>query len=553
MAEPDIAIIETDELLVRLERDIHATYAQAQEEMDKKLAKFMADFERKNKAKLALVSSGKMSQADYDKWLKGQAFQKQWYQAMVQTLSDDMVKTDQKAMSIVRGFTPEAYAINHNFAAYECESGAGLDANFTLYNRQTVERIMKDYPELLPTPKPDVVSDLAWHNKKVGNAVMQGILQGEGIPQIAKRLADVTGMDNRAAVRNARTAMTGAQNAGRIDTYKQAQDIGIDLQMEWNASLDSRTRDSHRILDGERRDIDKPFSNRCRYPADPQGPSHEIYNCRCYLRAVVDGVDDSARQRLSRLPEGITYEEWKAGKKFEEPVGKRSETYKMFNANDTGKHEFVSDVGKRCDQDVVTRVEIKKNASAMTSLEICEKLCGGDLTHGSCASLSLAYAGNVAGYDVLDFRGGASERFFSRTSNLNAIAKLDNVDGMVVSDFNDFTTAHTLLDAADKSKQYCFGVGRHMAIIRYNNDADNWEYLEMQSAYNNGFFELNDRTLRYRFGCQRSHSSYGTKYKVSGELIEVESLGNNRDFIEMLNYINTEPDKQLKGAKGSVK
>lgn len=408
MAEPDIAIIETDELLVRLERDIHATYAQAQEEMDKKLAKFMADFERKNKSKLALVSSGKMSQEDYDKWLKGQAFQKQWYQAMVQTLSDDMVKTDQKAMSIVRGFTPEAYAINHNFAAYECESGAGLDANFTLYNRQTVERIMKDYPELLPTPKPDVVSDLAWHNKKVGNAVMQGVLQGEGIPQIAKRLADVTGMDNRAAVRNARTAMTGAQNAGRIDTYKQAQDIGIELQMEWNASLDSRTRDSHRVLDGERRDIDKPFSNRCRYPADPQGPSHEIYNCRCYLRAVVKGSDQSARQRLGRIPEGITYEEWKAGKKFAEPEGKRSETYRVIDVaapKEEKERATIAESGamkgvKLLDQNQTVQSVVKEvNKNYGTSREY----------NDNCANCVVAAEARYRGYDVI-----ARERDYSR-------------------------------------------------------------------------------------------------------------------------------------------
>ena len=82
-------------------------------------------------------------------------------------------------------------------------------------------------------------------------------------------------------------------------------------------ALDIRTRHSHRQLDGERREVGGTFSNGCRYPGDPQAPYAEVCNCRCTLVAAVDGIDQSKADRFSRLPEGMTYEEWKGEKKAE--------------------------------------------------------------------------------------------------------------------------------------------------------------------------------------------------------------------------------------------
>lgn len=88
-------------------------------------------------------------------------------------------------------------------------------------------------------------------------------------------------MNMSASMRYARTMTTAAQNAGRMDSYKKAQDMGIDLERNWMATLDGRTRDSHRAIDGEHRPIGKAFSNGCRYPGDPEGEPGEVYNCRC--------------------------------------------------------------------------------------------------------------------------------------------------------------------------------------------------------------------------------------------------------------------------------
>ena len=83
---------------------------------------------------------------------------------------------------------------------------------------------------------------MAWNRRLIANQITQGVLLGESIPKIAKRMQDVTGSNRAAAVRLARTSTTAAENAGRVDSYKRAKGLGIKVQQEWVATLDLRTR-----------------------------------------------------------------------------------------------------------------------------------------------------------------------------------------------------------------------------------------------------------------------------------------------------------------------
>ena len=107
---------------------------------------------------------------------------------------------------------------------------------------------------------------------------------------------------------------TGAQNAGRVDAYKRAEKMGIEGEMQWVATLDGRTRHSHRQLDGERIKIGGKCSNGCRYPGDPQGKPSEVYNCRCTLIEQMVGLGHDLSGRSLVKLDGKSYEEWKASK-----------------------------------------------------------------------------------------------------------------------------------------------------------------------------------------------------------------------------------------------
>lgn len=315
---PDLGHKETDEALGKLERRIKKVYVQAYEETEAKLQDYLSRFATKDKIKQEQLRAGKITQDEYNYWRKGQVMIGKRWQEMVDSLAADYTNANRLAMSMVNGYSPEVYALNHNYGTFQVEKGSMVDTSYTLYDRSTVERLIRDNPNLLPKAKVNVPKDTRWNKQHINNAVLQGILQGESNDKIASRLQTVTGMNHTAAIRNARTMTTGAENAGRTDSYKRAAEMGIELEQEWLATLDGRTRDSHRALDGERIPLAKDkwhpakFSNGCRYPGDPEGPPWEVYNCRCTLVVAIKGIDQSDAPRNSKLG-GMSYEEWKKG------------------------------------------------------------------------------------------------------------------------------------------------------------------------------------------------------------------------------------------------
>lgn len=285
----DYAHTETDKRIEELEKRLQAEYRQAYRETKGKLEKYLSDFARKDEAKWKLVEKGELSQADYKKWRTNQMLTGQRWVKMVDTLAKDMNRTNQIAADIISGDLKGTFALNANFAAYGIENEFQTDFGFTLYNEDTVNRLIEENPDLLPAPRVDIPEDIRWNKQKITSNITQAVLQGKSIPEIAKTMQTVVGMNKASATRNARTAMTGAQNAGRQQAYDRAKAMGIKVKKEWVATLDGRTRHSHGKADGQQVEIDGKFkvgASELRYPGDPQGRPEEVYNCRCTMVTV---------------------------------------------------------------------------------------------------------------------------------------------------------------------------------------------------------------------------------------------------------------------------
>lgn len=181
-----------------------------------------------------------------------------------------------------------------------------------------------------------------------------------------------------------------------------------------------------------------------------------------------------------------------------------------------------------------------------TTEEIVERLGGGDNTQGSCSSLAFAYIGNVAGYDVLDFRGGESRIFFSRNSSIEKIANLPGVNALIFNGKDDLICANDLLSTMQTGKEYYLATGLHASIVRKIDG--HYEYLELQHPTDNGWHILNDTVLLNRFGCSQSSTVVYPNF-----LIDIESLAGNEEFLEILGYLNTAESEQHKGENGGVR
>lgn len=307
---------ETDKRLAVMEKRITKVYADTLAEAKDKLSAVLAEFRELDEKKAQAVADGKLSKKTYTGWRQELIGKEKHLRDMIDVLTEDFTNADKIAMKIVNGEAKDVYALNANYAAYDIEKKANANLSWTLYDHSTVERLIREDPDLLPLPSVDVPVDKRWNQKHITAAINRGILLGDPIQDIAKRLVTVASMDLNAAVRSARTATTAAECAGRIDTYKYAQSIGIELEQEWLATLDGRTRHEHRLLDGQRVAVGEAFhvgGASIRYPGDPQAPGYLIYNCRCTLVSAVKGIDQSDAPRASKL-DGVSYEEWKAGK-----------------------------------------------------------------------------------------------------------------------------------------------------------------------------------------------------------------------------------------------
>lgn len=299
---------ETDSLLEELEKRIAKEYAQAAEELKAKAEKYFSGFKARDAAKKALVEAGELKEEDYKKWRSGALMFNKRYTDLINNLSNVAVNADKTAMGMVRHLLPDVFGLNLNYGTFEVERLTGVDTEFTLYNRQAVTLLLRNNPDLLPQVTPGSKTDemlkankdLIWNRQHMNSALAQGILQGESMKGIAKRLESVTDMDKKAAIRNARTMTTSAENAGKKYAYERASRLGLHVRNMWMATHDGRTRESHLLLDGEVREIDEEFSNGLMYPGDPDGEPEEVYNCRCSLVAFTEYSSESPESFRSR-------------------------------------------------------------------------------------------------------------------------------------------------------------------------------------------------------------------------------------------------------------
>ncbi len=181
--------------------------------------------------------------------------------------------------------------------------------------------------------------------------------------------------------------------------------------------------------------------------------------------------------------------------------------------------------------------------------QIISNISGGDMTEGSCSSLALAYAGNRAGYIVYDFRNGRSREVFSSRSSIEQIANLDGVNSEVLRGTDDTICAERLMSSMEQGRQYYMATGAHAAVVRLNSEGI-YQYLELQSGTpnENGWHTLTLSELYSRFGCEDGQSRDYANY-----LIDLDSLQNNEEFLNLLGYINTDESAQVRGESGYVR
>nr|DAS59541.1 MAG TPA: minor capsid protein [Caudoviricetes sp.] len=334
MRKPDYAHKLTDKQLAKLEQRIAKLYKEAADELTDTVKAYFEQFEKRDAAMKEKLDAGEITEQQYKQWRLAQMGRGKRFTALRDKVAERYTNANETAVAYVNDATPGIYSLNRNYSAYKIEQVSDK-ADFTLWDEQTVKRLIVEQPDLMPYYPPKRALqrgiDLKYGKQQITASVTSSILQGKSIPRMANDLQSrMQNMNRASAIRTARTAVTAAENAGRLDTYRAAQEMGIKLKKRWLETLDNRTRHAHAMLGGQTVDIDKPFKvdgYEIMYPGDTSAPGYLVYNCRCTQIAEVDGEDTSSGGRRAKDPKtgksvlvgDITYAEWAGWKKQNQP------------------------------------------------------------------------------------------------------------------------------------------------------------------------------------------------------------------------------------------
>lgn len=127
--------------------------------------------------------------------------------------------------------------------------------------------------------------DVTKLKKSISAEISRGIASGMSYSQIARNISEHTKAPLSRTRTIVRTEAHRIQQSSRYDAQNAAKSKGADVVKQWDATLDGNTRDTHRQLDGQLKELDEPFelgTKKAMYPGDFGDPAEDC-NCRCQL------------------------------------------------------------------------------------------------------------------------------------------------------------------------------------------------------------------------------------------------------------------------------
>jgi len=275
------------------------------------------------------AKDGKLSMADLSKYNRLTNLEKNIADNL-KTAYDVQVKTTKKA---VKG----AFESSFYYSTFELEQEAKIPLMFGLLKKEAVNAVVEG-----PHRWPQIAKEhTKLTNAKIRDQIMQGVVQGKDVGQVTKAVAKEMNIAASKACRIVRTETHRAQNQGSLDSFMEASKKGVIIQKVWVATLDERTRASHRVMDGQIVEVNEEFI----MPGDIKalapglsGSASGDINCRCIIRAEVVGYSPQARRsREDGIIPQQTYQQWAKAKgiKFDDRMA--DEVAKLLKAREAGK------------------------------------------------------------------------------------------------------------------------------------------------------------------------------------------------------------------------
>lgn len=262
----------SDQALAKLEKDLQALYTEAYKDIKKNASDILAKIE---------FTPDMTPQQRYTEALKYDRLKK-----LETQIGEALKNVNAEAVKLINNEMVNVYKENWAFMADGIK-----EAVFPVLSKNEIKTILTE--QITPFKKLaiDTLKDATQIKQQLTRQLIGGIMQGESIPQIAKRIRSTFESNLSRSVTIARTETTRVENSARQDVAETASKSGLPMKKKWISTSDERTRPEHVAANGQVVDYDKPFivgGEELMYPGDENGSAGNVINCRCTVVSFVD-------------------------------------------------------------------------------------------------------------------------------------------------------------------------------------------------------------------------------------------------------------------------
>lgn len=311
-------IIDEEETL----KAIKEVFLQARDDIQEKISNLMEEIELADEADI-----------------QSKVWQLQYQQALLKQIEDSVLNIND--YDTIIAYLEKSYECGWYGVLYDLEK-QGIPLILPINQKQMVYAIVNE-----TKLSSGIYKKLGYDKKKLAKElnfeISRGIANGWSFDQMSRQIDRRFQIGYNRASLIARTEGHRAMSTASYYCQKDAEANGCKIIKQWDATLDGRTRESHRMVDGELRNVDEKFSNGLMYPHDPNGPASEVCNCRCAL--------------LQRA-------KYMLGQKDLDELKERAEYYKSLDENFNKKESF-EDFERRLKkiEDEKNEIKNKRNLS----------------------------------------------------------------------------------------------------------------------------------------------------------------------------------------------
>ncbi len=260
-----------------IEKDIAAIYQKAADDVFRKATDSLARID---------MASTQMTPAE--RYMELRKYNR--FEAMSQQFGTVLADANREAAGIINGRMLDVYEAGYTEAAKIFPKGT----MFPPISRGAVGKMLRGDTLSFQQMKMslDEIANRGVIERALKREILTGIVQGESIPDLAKRIQSVVKRDEAWSTRIARTETGRVINGAKQDVAKKGTELGFRMLKRWVATNEpGRTRDEHLEADGQIVPADKPFivgGEELMYPGDPNGSAWNVINCRCTMVTYVD-------------------------------------------------------------------------------------------------------------------------------------------------------------------------------------------------------------------------------------------------------------------------